>query len=487
VAKSTISTILNMKHHVRTYYGDSTTYYGGDKWAQKPHGCGQGNGYGPALWACISSPLLHLLRQHGYGTKLCQPITGRSLHTAAFAFVDDTDLIQTEDIAVSIISNATSSLSHLFKSTQGAVNTWSSLLNVTGGDLEPSKTFCVPIVHKWQGTKKVLLPNTPDTLQIYLRNANGKKELIEKKDPNQAFFTLGIWQSPSGDETVQKDFLIEHIRKWEHRTSTHKLTWAQARIASQATLGKTLSYPLLATAFNEKECKTLQKQFLSTMLGKVGVVRTAPALLACAPTQLGGFGLLSFEIDQLISHIGMILQHGPNNESITGSLLRTSFEYLAIEMGFQGDPLSLIPQPYVTQQTWTNQILCALRKHNVQIVSDFGRLMPWTRNDVFIMEEVAKQTNSPSTVAIINKVRLYLQVTTLSDMISADGTIFDVNLLKGERSTSNPNPSFYRYCWPKMDPPLESGKRIVVPKHMQYFQHFPGDTIHSTISTDTLD
>jgi Reverse transcriptase (RNA-dependent DNA polymerase). len=67
VAQSTIDTIMNMKHYVRTRYGDSKTYYGGNKWKYKPHGCGQGNGYGPALWACISSPLLHVLRQEGFG------------------------------------------------------------------------------------------------------------------------------------------------------------------------------------------------------------------------------------------------------------------------------------------------------------------------------------------------------------------------------------------------------------------------------------
>jgi len=61
VAKSTIYTILNMRHYVRTVYGDSMEYYGGEKWDTKPHGCGQGNGYGPALWACISSPLLHII------------------------------------------------------------------------------------------------------------------------------------------------------------------------------------------------------------------------------------------------------------------------------------------------------------------------------------------------------------------------------------------------------------------------------------------
>jgi hypothetical protein len=153
VAKSTISTMMEMKHFVRTKYGDSQGYYGGDKWRVKPHGCGQGNGYGPALWACISSPLLHLLRNHGYGTstKLQCPISSTNIHIAAFAFVDDVDMIQT---LLQESTNLTRDLSSLYQDTQTALNQWESTLRATGGALEPSKTFFVPIIMEWKGNKK---------------------------------------------------------------------------------------------------------------------------------------------------------------------------------------------------------------------------------------------------------------------------------------------------------------------------------------------
>lgn len=199
-AKCTIATILGMQHRVRTRYGDSDDYYGGDKWNTKPHGCGQGNGYGPALWACISSPLLHIMRNKGYGTKLRQPITRFLLHLAAFAFVDDTDIIQTEDRGDDIVNNATLQADDLFRETQSAVDTWSSILRATGGDLEPSKTFCVPILHQWKGAQSTLLAQTDDKLQIYIKSSNNQLAAIEKQDPNESFFTLGIWQSPSGNE-----------------------------------------------------------------------------------------------------------------------------------------------------------------------------------------------------------------------------------------------------------------------------------------------
>lgn len=199
VAQSTISTILNMKHFVRTRYGDSTTYYGGDNWDTKPHGCGQGNGYGPALWACISSPLLHILRQEGFGTKLFQPLQNAQIHISAFAFVDDTDIIQTQNISHEAQPIALHDpIKDMFQETQSALDLWSGTLEATGGELEDSKTYYIPIIHKWQGATTALIDKC--NYQLFLKRHDGSRTMLEGKNPNKSFFTLGIWQSPSGNE-----------------------------------------------------------------------------------------------------------------------------------------------------------------------------------------------------------------------------------------------------------------------------------------------
>lgn len=243
-AQSTIDTLLRMKHYVRTSYGDSTTYYGGDKWSSKPHGCGQGNGYGPALWACISSPLLHLLRQQGHGTKIWCPISKLLVHIAAFAFVDDVDMIQTaEDNSSEVEDNEYRYIEALWNDTQLALNQWLSTLKATGGALEPSKTFCVPIIPTWQGGKKVVHKPAQNNT-ISLEGPNGEAVLLQQQDPNDSFFTLGIWQSPSGEEGKQIEYLLGKIHEWDTNTRTHKMTWTQARLASiRATIGRTLLYP----------------------------------------------------------------------------------------------------------------------------------------------------------------------------------------------------------------------------------------------------
>jgi len=63
---SSIATLFEMEHKVRTTYGISNESYGGKDWTPKPHGIGQGNGCVPTLWAGISSLMLKVMSDKGY-------------------------------------------------------------------------------------------------------------------------------------------------------------------------------------------------------------------------------------------------------------------------------------------------------------------------------------------------------------------------------------------------------------------------------------
>ena len=54
---SMFSTIQQLKHRVRTAFGDSKESFGGEEWREMEAlmGVGQGNGAGPAIWAVIST------------------------------------------------------------------------------------------------------------------------------------------------------------------------------------------------------------------------------------------------------------------------------------------------------------------------------------------------------------------------------------------------------------------------------------------------
>jgi len=186
---------------------------------------------------------------------------------------------------------------------------------------------------------------------------------------------------------------------------------------------------------------------MKEVLGKIGIVRTFPLCIAVAPTELGGLGLLSFEQEQLSAHVSLLLQHGPYPDSVTGQLLEASMEYHCLETGLEGDPLLLPVKEYTTDNTWIKNTLTACRKYSIVICSGKAGLIKWATNDSMIMDLFLYMDNT-ALLRIINKVRMYLRITTVADLLTADGQFYDTNLIHGKRAQTNPNPSFFRYQWP---------------------------------------
>ena len=392
------------------------------------------------------------------------------IHLAAFSFVDDKDIFQTlnpEDNS-SRVPNERDPTDILYSETQQALNLWVNTLAATGGELETTKTFYVPIIPYWQGTK-LKLDKSTSIHKLSITNSKGCNATIEKKQPDEAFFSLGMWQTPTGLEVRQKQYLLDTIEEWGAKTNLHKLTWHQARIAAKCTIGRTLVYSLSATALTEAQCNDLQKAYLKEILGKIGVVRTFPSSIAFAPVELGGLGLMSFEIEQVISHVSIILQHGPQPASVTGQLLQSSAEYNCLETGLEGDPFQLPPKAYTTENTWIKNTLASCHKYGIKIYSGITGLEKWATRDAMIMD-LFSHMDDVQTLKIINKVRMYLRIITMSDLLTADGRYYDKNLFQGKRGQTNPNPSFYRYKWPHMPPPSTTERRIwhkTISNHIQ--------------------
>jgi hypothetical protein len=126
------STLQNETHQVRTGFGDSILYYGGSKWLFPLRSIGQGNGAGPATWAVVSTPLLNLLPKQGFGCEIVNPITGKKYVFVGYAFVDNTDIIE---------SKSGLSLSECVTGLQQVLDTWEGALKATCGAIVPEKHF----------------------------------------------------------------------------------------------------------------------------------------------------------------------------------------------------------------------------------------------------------------------------------------------------------------------------------------------------------
>ena len=100
--------------------------YGGPFLSKPLQGVGQGNGAGPAIWVAISTVLLTIMRQRGYGLSILSTLSFSALVMAGFAFVDDTDIIHSAN-------DPHTCPFEVLQQAQTALNTWEGILRATGG------------------------------------------------------------------------------------------------------------------------------------------------------------------------------------------------------------------------------------------------------------------------------------------------------------------------------------------------------------------
>ena len=101
------------------------------------------------------------LRAKGLGVTITTQ-QGETIVIPAFAFVDDTDLLQQLEDENDV------------ESPQNAVNEWATDLQTTGGSLVGDKCFYQVITHKWEQDTWIIDPHTNERIKISIKNEQGE-------------------------------------------------------------------------------------------------------------------------------------------------------------------------------------------------------------------------------------------------------------------------------------------------------------------------
>jgi hypothetical protein len=196
-ATSMLGTIQDMKFFLRTGYGDSTDFVGGNQGDSidtiKTQGIMQGNGGGPACWTVTTIPMLKAHKKKGHGAHLVAVISEKESHIAGSLFLDDTDLFHLD-----MRNNETKVVAH--NKFQNSILNWGKLLSATGGALKPSKCSYYLISFKWdkEGVWSYEMNEGDEEWNIYTPLANGETGIIEHLSVDSAVKTLGSMTCPSG-------------------------------------------------------------------------------------------------------------------------------------------------------------------------------------------------------------------------------------------------------------------------------------------------
>ena len=440
------STIQKLLHYVRTIYGDSELFFDSNSelYLVPIQGVGQGNGAGPQIWAVVSTPVLEMLREMGYGCFFRMAISGEEMSFVGYAFVDDADLVVT-------CEGADDNYEGVAQQMQRAIDEWEGGIRATGGAVEPTKTHWYLIDFRWKnGDWRYATPEeTPAFLTV--RNCKGERLPLERLASDNAQRTLGVRQAPDGNNEAQFQYMVEVAKVWADNIRTghlpRRLTWQSLTTA----ILKTLEYPLTATTLTEKECSEIMKPILKVGLSHSGIMNSLPRDLVYAPIKYQGLGLPDLYVIQGITHIQKILKFC-HSKAITGTLLRCSMEELKVELGLPGSVLSKSFAEFgiLATDSWLKHTWKFLSENNMAIADKLAEMPLRADNDKYLIQAFYEAGFRSWELRRLNLCRLYLQVVTTSDIVTADGETITQAAWEGTADNCAARPSIE---WPNQGRP----------------------------------
>ena len=462
--------LQQMKIFTRTGFGDSSTYFGGPD-APPMCGLGQGSKAAPAAWLQLSSMIVNAYKSQDCASTIRDPITGIITRSVGCMFVDDTDLYSMSPMLLTAIL--------ITLQAQACVSMWSRLLNATGGAIKGPKSFWYLIDYechrgKWE------YKHFDDTLHtLFLEDHAGKRTKLERKEPDEAVKTLGVYHSPTGDHSYHLLQLGNRASEWLNKIRNGHLPSSYALMSYYQQLWPGLRYGLGTLSNRLSAAEECLGKFDYQLLPYIGVNRNIKREWRTLHHAFGGLGLLSLPIEQFICRTTLLLQHY-NTSSIIGNKLTCSMHLLQLQLGTNVNPLLLSFKKFghLAPTCWLHSYWESLHKFPIALHLAYTTIPPPRLHDDTIMSFLSRYMPTSPILTSINRCRCFLNLLFLSDMTTADGSTLDAELL-----TINAPPRISRYSFPPEQPTRDDwltwidvwkqalGRHLSLPRPLGDWQH----------------
>ena len=439
-------TIQNFNHHVRTTFGNSeTALFNID--GQPFQGICQGNGAGPTIWVAVSAPLLDMMRAAGHGVHYTTPLSNSKDSLVGFAFVDDTDIVEGQ------LNSTPLTFDEVMHCMQRAVDRWEGGLQATGGAIRPEKSFIYPIEFKFSPSGQYSFTKVEDMDHtITVKDEHHQRQELQMIDSHVGKETLGVYLAPDGNCEDAKRVLIKKAMEWKSHIVTGHIPAREAWQCVSSTITKTLEYPLPALSLSRKDCQQIMKPVKDAGLSQASVCHTFPLDLVYGSTDLMGLGMTDLYVSQGLAHVE-IVQEYIRSTCMIGSLLRTAIEWAKIHVGSDQNFFDLdfdkyghlLPQSFL-KTTWQ-----FVHEYNIKMPTVLSQLQPSRDHDKFLMDTFvnAEPKFTATELQRLNRCRLYLHVSTVSDITDGSGVRISKQSSNGHRDPDRPQ----YHDWPEQGRP----------------------------------
>ena len=384
------------------------------------HGTGQGSGNSPCIWLFISSTLFDIHAQLSHGVTFVSPDGKNKVHMSMVGFVDDSTG-SCNDFQPSYQAP----LQELFQRMQYDAQLWNNLLYCSGGKLElPKCSFHVlhfdfqpdgkpiPTIERFDNRIHITDADTQATISIPARRAfETHKTLGHHKSPHSAI------QAILTDLRVKMDHLALLL-------SISPITRSGAYLAYYTVYLPTIRYTLPQSFYPRKLLDKCQAHSMGRVIAKCGYNRHIARALMFAPTFSGGGGFVPWYVLQGEGQIQHVLKHWRTN-TIVSNTLKIAIQWAQWQSGHERPILedTATPIPYLDCR-WIASTRTFLSTIKASLILDQPLVPRTERTHDFYIMQYARDCGlfQSKDLAIINYCRLYLHVTTVSELFDAGGT-----------------------------------------------------------------
>jgi hypothetical protein len=215
-----------------------------------------------------------------------------------------------------------------------------------------------------------------------------------------------------------------------------------------------LTFPLVAMTLSETQCSQIQSPALRALLPKLHLNRNTSRNIIHGPLVYGGLNLPHLYTLQGIGQLKFLLGHLRAQDKMS-KLILISHGYLQLVVGITENFLNV---PYDVYHhwacpSWLTSVWQFASKLQLKITMVNAWLPPKPMdNDLNIMEYFISQKFLPKQLIRLNRCRLYLQLLSLSDMVSADGRRIMGSVLAGHKLMDRRS----KLTWPEQGTPTTS-------------------------------
>ena len=410
------STLQQARFHLRTINGISDQFYSHS--IQFPvYGSGQGSGNSPGIWLFISSTLCDVHNSISHGATFTTPDGTEQVSISMVGFVDDSTGTYNNFQPQTELSFETM-MSHM----QTDAQAWNDLLWCSGGKLELPKCSYHVLRFKFE-SNGAPSPNltTPEIPLLIKDSETGSLIPIPPKQANDPHKTLGHWKAPcEKNNKTQLKYLEAKAKQTTALIATGSFSRYGTQLAYSGVYISSLKYVLPQCYFEHKHLSKAESKTASIILAKLGFNRHTPLAIRYAPKTLAGCGMIPWWILQSEGQLSLFIKHW-RTDTMISKTLRIATAWLQWQSGMSESVLidTATPLPHI-EARWLQSLRYGLNKASFRIHLHRQYTIPPEREgDIHIMQwAIASKRFTDKHLKVLNYCRMYLHVTTISELFS---------------------------------------------------------------------